>query len=77
MTQVNIHHAKTHLSHLLLRVAAGETIIIARAGKPIARLVPFATESSDRQPGLDRDHVHIRSDFDTPLPDDLLDKFEA
>lgn len=77
MPQVNVHHAKTHLSRLLLRVAAGETIIIARAGKPIARLVPYAEESVDRQCGLDRDHVHMSASFDDPIPEDLLDEFES
>lgn len=76
MTQINVHQAKTHLSRLLVRVAAGETIVIARSGKPVARLVPFDADCTNRVPGLDRDHVHIRSDFDDPLPADLLDEFE-
>lgn len=76
MNQVNVHHAKTHLSRLLMRVAAGETIIIARSGKPVARLVPYCDKNTDRVPGLDREHVHIRSDFDAPMPVEFMEEFE-
>ncbi len=65
---VNVHEAKTHLSKLLARVAAGERIVIARAGKPIAVLVPV-DEPQARRPGNDR--IVIRDDFDEPL-----DEFE-
>lgn len=61
---VNVHEAKTHLSRLLARVAAGERIVIARAGKPIAVLVPIE-EPSARKPG--RDRIVIHADFDEPL----------
>lgn len=63
---VNVHEAKTHLSRLLARVAAGERIVIARAGKPIAVLAPI-DEPFVRRPGTDR--IVIRSDFDAPLPE--------
>lgn len=77
MTLVNVHEAKTHLSRLLLRVAAGETIVIARSGRPVARLVPFSDEQLDRVAGQDAGHIHMAVDFDAPLPDDVLEDFES
>lgn len=77
MTTVNIHQAKTHLSRLLARVAAGEEIIIAKANRPIARLVPFEAPATDRVPGTARGEIWIADDFDAPLPDDLLAAFEG
>ena len=74
--EVNIHQAKTHLSRLLQRVASGEEVTIARAGKPIARLVAIKPKSKKIRPlGMDRDRIWIADDFDAPLPDDLLKKF--
>lgn len=72
---VNVHEAKTHLSRQLERVAGGEEIVIARAGTPVARLVPVAAEGP-RQLGLDRGRVTIAEDFDAPLPADVLADFE-
>lgn len=72
---VNIHEAKTHLSRLLRRVAAGEEIVIARAGKPVARLVPLQ-KSRQRELGGDRGLFIVPEDFDEPLPDELLEAFE-
>ncbi len=66
---VNIHEAKTHLSRLLARVEAGERIIIARAGHPVAELVPSTGKRLPRTPGMDRGRVVIHDDFDDPLPD--------
>lgn len=66
---VNIHEAKTHLSKLLERVMNGEEIVIAKAGKPVARLIPFADQPSPRIPGNDAGKVIIASDFDEPLPE--------
>ncbi|MCD6290169.1 MAG: type II toxin-antitoxin system Phd/YefM family antitoxin [Anaerolineae bacterium] len=74
---VNIHEAKTHLSKLLARVAAGEEIIIAKAGKPIARLVPITTPVSKRVPGSARGKIWVAPDFDAPLPEDVIQVFEA
>ena len=65
---VNIHQAKTHLSRLVERVEAGEEIVIARAGRPVARLVPFGTRTRHRQPGLWRGRVVISPDFDEVNP---------
>jgi prevent-host-death family protein len=66
--QVNIHEAKTHLSRLVERVEAGEEITIARAGRPVARLVPVQRRRP-RRPGLWKGRVVIGPDFDAPLPD--------
>jgi prevent-host-death family protein len=66
MTTVNIHDAKTHLSRLLDRVQHGDRIVIAKAGRPVAMLVPIG-DPPRRQPGHDR--VVIHDDFDAPLPE--------
>lgn len=73
---VNVHDAKTHLSRYLARVERGEEIVIARAGRPIARLLPFAPRGGERILGADRGQTYIASDFDAPLPPDLLADFE-
>ncbi len=73
---VNVHEAKTHLSRLLGRVERGEEIVIARAGRPVARLLPVGRPKEERILGLDRDTVVIAGDFDAPLPEDLLAEFE-
>ena len=73
---VNIHEAKTHLSRLVERVEAGEEIVIARAGRPIARLVPYRARTKPRTPGLWRGQGWIAEDFDAPIPD-LLDAVES
>ncbi len=74
---VNIHEAKTHLSRLLTRVERGDEIIIARAGRPIARLLPFDPLHKPAPIlGGARGQVWIADDFDAPLPDDLLAQFE-
>jgi prevent-host-death family protein len=74
---VNVHQAKTHLSRLLARVERGEEIVIARAGRPIARLLPFEPHSPHRVLGGARDQVWIANDFDAPLPADVLADFDA
>ena len=66
---VNVHQAKTHLSRLLARVEAGERIVIARAGHPIAELTPIVHERPPRVPGMDRGRVVIHDNFDDPLPE--------
>ena len=76
-TQVNIHEAKTHLSRLLERVAAGEEIVIARAGAPIARLVPWLPIEAARKPGALRGAIVLHDDFDAPLPDSLAAAFRG
>ena len=74
MLVVNVHEAKTHFSALLARVAAGEEIIIGKAGKPVARLVPYRDERQPRQPG-GWETVWISDDFDDELPEDVIDEF--
>jgi len=68
MQQVNVHAAKTQLSKLLERVEAGENIVIARAGTPVARLVPYAPPKRKiAPPGAMEDEIWIADDFDEPL----------
>jgi prevent-host-death family protein len=69
MATVNVHEAKTHFSKLLARVAAGERIIIARAGKPIAELIPLREKPARRVPGIDKGKIFIHDDWDDPIPD--------
>jgi prevent-host-death family protein len=70
MTVFNVHDAKTHFSKLLERVLNGEEVVIAKAGKPVARLLPFVAEDvSPRIPGIDKGKVTIMPDFDQPLPE--------
>ena len=75
MSEVGVHEAKTHLSRLLRRVAAGEEIVILRSGTPIARLVP-AAPVTDRALGVDAVRFVVPDDFDEPLPDEVLAAFE-
>lgn len=75
MAHVNVHEAKTHFSRLLARVQAGEEIVIARNGQPVARLVPVA-RATERRPDVAPD-LWVAEDFDAPLPEDLLDAFEG
>ncbi|MFP3941845.1 MAG: type II toxin-antitoxin system Phd/YefM family antitoxin [Acidobacteriota bacterium] len=75
-SEVNVHEAKTHFSKLLRRVAAGEEVVIARAGVPVARLVPVARRS-DRVFGIDRGRFQVPEDFDASLPEDVLRDFES
>ncbi len=71
MKQINIHEAKTQLSKLIDLSSAGEEIIIAKHGKPVARLVPFKQAIKKRIPGNLAGKVKISHDFDAPLPDDI------
>ena len=75
--EVKIHQAKTHLSRLLVRVAAGEEVVISRAGKPIAQLVPFTRPELDRRAVQDRNRLQIAVDFDAPLPEEIQQDFEG
>lgn len=72
---MNIHEAKTHLSRLVERVEAGEEVVIARAGRPVARLVPFRARTAPRTPGAWRGRVRLGADFDAP-DEALLATFE-
>jgi prevent-host-death family protein len=79
MQTVNLHAAKTHFSRLVDAAAAGEEIIIAKAGKPVARLVPLTApeKRSKRRLGSLAGRAIIAPDFDAPLPDAVIDAFEG
>lgn len=72
---VNLCEAKTRLSELVERAAAGEEIVIAKAGRPRARLVPLSEEKTPRQPGGWEGRVWVADDFDDPLPPEILRGF--
>ena len=74
---VNIHQAKTNFSKLVDAVMNGEEIIIAKAGKPAAKLVPITALKPKRKPGALKGKIKISKDFNAPLPDDVLDQFEG
>lgn len=77
MQTVNIHEAKTQFSKLIEAVAHGEEIMIAKAGKPAAKLVPVQAQRPIRKPGALKGKMRIADDFDAPLPDDLQAAFEG
>ena len=77
MQIVNIHEAKTHLSRLLEQVANGDEVIIAKAGKPVARLVPLDAAPKKRRLGLLKGKLQVPDDFDAPLADADLALFEG
>ncbi len=70
---VNIHQARTQLSKLVERAEAGEDVVIARAGRPVARLTRLQPSAPRLRLGLLKGKVQVRADFDAPLPDDVLD----
>jgi prevent-host-death family protein len=70
MDQVNVHEAKTHFSKLVARAERGEEIVIARGGKPVAKLVP-AEVHPKRPLGLLKGQIWMSDDFDDPLPDEF------
>ena len=72
---VNIHDAKTNLSRLIARAEAGEEIIIARAGKPVARLTAIPKLKEPRKPGLLKGKIWIADDFDDYIPEEFKDAF--
>ena len=74
MVTVNVHEAKTHLSRLLARVEAGEEVVIARNGKPVARLAPLRGK---RQPGAFKGLIKIDDSFFDPLPEEELKAWEG
>lgn len=76
MTLVNMHEAKTHLSRLVERAGAGEDIVIAKAGKPMVRLVPCDAEKKYRVFGQNRGQIVMAPDFDE-LPADMQAAFEG
>jgi prevent-host-death family protein len=74
---INIHEAKTHLSRIVEEVADGAEVIIAKAGKPIARLVPLETAPTLKKLGLLKGVIRVPKDFNAPLPDEVLATFEG
>jgi prevent-host-death family protein len=77
MAKVNVHEAKTHLSKLVDQAGAGKEIIIAKAGKPVAKLVPLQEHRPPRKKGLLKGKIHIGDAFDAPLPPEVLSAFEG
>ncbi len=77
MPTVNIHAAKSQLSRLLDAAVAGEEVIIAKAGKPVARLVPIEPKREPRKLGILAGQLHVSDDFDDPLPDEIIAEFEG
>lgn len=76
MRPVNIHEAKTHLSRLIARVARGEEITLAKAGRPVAKIVPLLPRVDRRAPGSARGQIVVTREFDAPLPKELQKSFE-
>lgn len=73
--EVNIHEAKTHLSKLLERVALGEEVVIAKAGTPVAKLVPITGKPKTRKIGSAKGEFVVPDDFNDPLPKEVEDSF--
>jgi len=76
-TIYNLCEAKTSLSKLVERAANGEEIILSKAGKPLAKLVPYQRSSGPRQPGGWEGKLRIAEDFDAPLPPEIQAAFEG
>ena len=77
MKKVNIYEAKTRLSQLVEEAASGQDVVIARAGRPIARLTRLASPGGRRRLGVLDGRFRIPDDFNRPLPDGVLRAFEA
>lgn len=77
MRTVNMHEAKTHLSRLVEDASEGEEIVIAKAGKPVARLVPVRPMRKRRKLGWLKGKLEVPEDFDAPLPDEVIAEFEG
>ncbi len=75
-TVINIHEAKTHLSRIIEEVAAGKEVIIAKAGKPMARLIPMKRAVTRKHLGLLKGKIKIPPDFNKPLPETVVRLFE-
>ena len=76
-TMINIHEAKTHLSRIVDDVAAGAEVVIAKAGKPVARLMPLENAPRRKTLGLLKGKLKVADDFNAPLPPDVLADFEG
>jgi len=76
MKQVNIHEAKTHFSRLIAAVEQGEEVVVARHGRPIARIVAIRPSAAPRQPGSAKGKFKVPPAFFEPLPDEVIEGFE-
>lgn len=74
---INIHEAKTHLSKIVDEVAAGAEVIIAKAGKPMARLSPISAPTQPKKLGLLKGKIKVPDDFNAPLDDEAIAEFEG
>ncbi len=74
---INIHEAKTHLSRIIDEVAAGREVVIAKSGKPMARLSPITESVKKKRLGLLKGRISVPDDFNVPLPDEVLATFEG
>ena len=77
METVNIYDAKTHLSKLVDKAAAGEDVVVSRHGKPLVRITRLESSKRPIRFGLLEGRLSIPADFDAPLPDDVLARFEG
>ena len=77
MTTINIHDAKTHFSRLIERASAGEDVVIAKAGKPVARLVRYVEAGTPRRLGLMAGQFSVPDDFDSMGTDEITALFEG
>jgi|WetSurMetagenome_2_1015567.scaffolds.fasta_scaffold106890_2 antitoxin (DNA-binding transcriptional repressor) of toxin-antitoxin stability system len=77
MTTLNIYEAKTQLSRIVDRAAAGEDIVISRNGKPVARLCQLGPAHRTIEFGVLKGRIEVAPDFDAPLPEDTLTGFEG
>lgn len=76
MQQLNIYEVKTNLSKLVDQAHNGETIIIAKSGKPWAKIIPFDEQKKQFKFGTMKGKIKIADDFNEPLPDEIIDLFE-
>jgi prevent-host-death family protein len=76
-TIINIHKAKTHLSRIVDDVAAGGEVVIAKAGRPVARLVPLENQPRRKVLGLLKGKLRVPADFNAPLPADVIADFDG
>ncbi|MES2830664.1 MAG: type II toxin-antitoxin system Phd/YefM family antitoxin [Pseudomonadota bacterium] len=77
MQTFNIHEAKTNFSKLIDTVISGNEVVIAKSGKPVARLVAICLREKTRKPGAMKGKIRIAEDFDAPLPDNFLAAFQS
>lgn len=77
MRTVSLHEAQTHFSRLLEEVSKGKEVVIAKSGKPMAKLTGFAPAKPDRKPGFLKGKIKIAENFDAYLTDDMLNAIEG